>query len=596
MEVDGTDYELQLPQLASLALRPSLPSLPFEIYRIAISKLIADRDTFLAICHAPHLAELVHEVEWHEISWDADLFENIQRKISSDLPSTNSEAEDLDGLCSYLVSEAKDVFWLPNATDFGGADLDLVHRTAVAEFKQAFQSALDMLPNLHTFASRPMTSTRAINPDSEYPLDVSHFQAYKGSPEPPQTPNTNDGLFLFLFPAMERSTSTVTRLRWADEYPGLSYFRPMSASALERLESMELCFTPKPLLVSDQSALASIQEACSRAAPTVRRLKICKDHGVPEIAIVNIEQTILGPFASSAHCALRSLSLVSVKLRNSPVLVDIIKSNASSLRHLYLESVTVGGDVLQALANASTLQLSTMQLIDDQADSLICEPALLRYINGSQPEECCHPCYNNDDDTYNYCDEIVRGWAQDDDQEHRFATVNNFDDYFDWAAPRTTKPYCGCDSNTSSIKSDDSIISDDSIAQRSLAGPKWVWGRFFPPHIYCYQVADSHPDSHPTEVWRFISRHGEVAYGPEPLACFEEWDTDAGDVEEPTPYCRALFKFHLNGQEVERRTTTSELGAYLGEASYCWNLIKTQKPPQGAFLYVSKDDPLEYQY
>ncbi|KAK4035349.1 hypothetical protein C8A01DRAFT_38194 [Parachaetomium inaequale] len=214
-------------------------------YRIAISKLNVDRDIFLSICHSPHLAAHVHEVEWLEISWDVDLFDGI----SAPAWFVNAPDHDAEAVGRYFQGQAEAAFWLRNVparppaeANSDTADIESGRQKAVAEFKTDFEATVDLLPNLHTFASRPMTSTRIINDiDSEYPMTADYFQRFQDTPRAPEiVPQTNDGLFLFLLPAMDRPTSTIIRLRWADEFPGFSYLRrvptrvTICASALVR--------------------------------------------------------------------------------------------------------------------------------------------------------------------------------------------------------------------------------------------------------------------------------------------------------------------------------------------------------------------------
>ena len=128
------------------------------------------------------------------------------------------------------------------------SDTEGLRQQTVDGFTDKFQAAIDELPKLTTFISRPMPRTHKII-TSGYPVSAEFLQA---SPRPlarlqPETGliEANDGLFLFLLPGMNRPTSTVTRLKWVDELPGWSYMRPMPLSfALRRLRSLDLSPTP----------------------------------------------------------------------------------------------------------------------------------------------------------------------------------------------------------------------------------------------------------------------------------------------------------------------------------------------------------------
>ncbi|KXJ97655.1 hypothetical protein Micbo1qcDRAFT_156613, partial [Microdochium bolleyi] len=50
------------------------------------------------------------------------------------------------------------------------------------------------------------------------------------------------------------------------------------------------------------------------------------------------------------------------------------------------------------------------------------------------------------------------------------------------------------------------------------------------------------PEDAKTETtnWKFRHRYHEVAYGNDPLMFFDDWDSEAGDVSEPTPFGKAF--------------------------------------------------------
>jgi hypothetical protein len=558
-------------------------------YRIAISKLNTDRDAFLSICHSPHLAEHVHEVVWLELSWDVELFDRIPTELRF-----STIDDDTKDLCRYFHNEAKAAFWLPStpvrprAADFDSSTIDLERRQAVSGFKESFFEAIDLLPNLHTFISRPMDSTRAINPDSAYPMTAGLFQCPQDLPPLPQAPQTNDGLFLFLFPAMERRNSTVTRLRWADEFPGFSYLRPIPAAAFEGLEILSLCLTPHRSADGDQIATSDLEAACSRAAPTLRHLRLCLEHGALDSYPGVLERVFLGnALATSPQCALESLRLVSVRV-GMTALVNIIKHNASSLRCLHFEAMPVKAKIIQQLADLPELRLKTFRVAEEDGGTIVCERALLRYINGETNQQCPNPEDCEVGWHYENCDEGVRRVVEN-MGNYDFATTSiTFDEEQepDWTLD--------VESSIGSEDSQDSQDSQDSAELRLRRGPKWVWGRYFNREdgyegIYCHQVPDTHPNGHRTTVWKFMSRYGEVAYGDDPLEWFKEWDTNAGDIEEPTPYCEGLSEFYRDGRDVEYEM--GSLREYLGEWSDVWHLVKSTKPPEGAFRYDPREDP-----
>ncbi|KAK0704473.1 hypothetical protein B0H67DRAFT_557275 [Lasiosphaeris hirsuta] len=420
-------------------------------YRIGISRLRADCHAFLSIASSPHLAQNVREVEWLEISWDAHLTNRISFWNSRGSPNIDvGRDQDFVGLCHQLHAATEAEFSLPTTPPRAGLvcrdAAESERQRATAEFQHVFQAAVDNLHNLHTFISRPMSSRRIIT-RSGYPIDASLLQTYQEQPVLPEPPQINDGLFLFLLPAMNRPGSIVKRLRWADEFPGFSYLRPFPASSLECLESLDLCLTPSAAI--SEESVGGLAAALVRAAPSIRHLKLCTDHGLPEVSYTNLELMLLGPGLATANgCALRSLSTVSTGVSNPYE------------QHIY-------------------------QLLDNERD-------------------------------YQF-----------------LATSENL--------------------NADEYDIDVDTDSEDSVCIRRRTGPRRAWGRFFHHdaiggEIFCSQVPpDASTAGHPTEIWKFTHRNGEVAYGDDPSFWFEDWDSDAGDLEEPTPFGKAIETFDRKG-------------------------------------------------
>lgn len=540
-------------------------------YRIGISKLHSDRQSFLAICHDPDLAKHVHEVEWLELPWDLGYFDRLSAVFSWD---EKEDDDDLVILCSYFQDQAEEAFWLPSipANDnptYGDARRQ--REESIENFREIFMEAVDRLPNLHTFASRPMGSERTINPGADYPMAASLFQAFQDMACSHTNYESNDGLFLFIFPTMARATSAVHRLRWADEFPGYSYFRPIPPAAFEGLESLELCWTPINLRSTAVENL-SLPAACSAAAPTLRHLSLCLDHGRLEDSPGFVEQKILGAdLAASAMVALQSLKLVSMNL-DPDVFLNIIAANVTSLRHVHLENVDARTDIIGRIAKLPGLRLATLRVLNDyptETPRAICAHALVRHINGA-------PC----DLLHTDCGEVIRAAVGlDSEQAPLFTTAEDCEGAFDAV------------SLVGSAPSEASFGSQHKSIMRQWCGdsPKWAWGRFYNEkkygRVYVFQVPSTDPKGSPTVLWKFTSRDGEVGYGDDPFEWFHEWDLGAGDSVEPTPYCRDLWTFAMLHK---RGPIISDL---LGPAHPLVDQVMNQAPPEGAFLYDADLDP-----
>jgi hypothetical protein len=597
-------------------------------YTVAVSKLHRDRDSFLTICRTPRLARHVCEVEWLELSWDAGFAE----RVKFPLDSKYSLAEDEDGdditpanetLFHDIELAAKAAFWLPNHVP-GDDATEVACQTAAAAFLPEFQAAVDSLPRLHTFVSRSMPPLRiiiAIGDDNEgYPLSAGTLQAYHatGSPPPPQT---NDGFFLFFAPTMARPTSAVTRLRWVDEQPGFSYTRAVPAAALARLTSIDLRFVTCFALKAD--AFPALEAACAVAAPTVQHLGLSVvDHpggrgtlheddllledygdGYSDTSWGGDEDEAEDEYRASAPsstdalgcmvlgrglgtapgCALRSLRLVGVRLVVE--LVDVIRANAGTLRHLHLESVGVTLGLVQYLTKVGGIALETICVVEDYPEYRVNEDKLLGLLNHELPP--------NAPPTPPLTYDQIRKWPQ---KLFKVITTATFidreirdpddddDDGHVRACNRSHLPQHVIEEGDACLDLDlDSDIGVD-------AAPRWRWAWCVPPgqgkadpEVYCYPVPADEPSvagdgDHTTEIWRFTDRDGTIGYGRNPLTWFDEWDTAAGDVEEPTPFSHALLSF------IERGPNAAE-GGNLGRDCL-------QEPPEGAVAYHRDSDPL----
>jgi hypothetical protein len=613
-DVELTANEFSALRLTCRALnRAATPRL---YRRIHVSKLIADRDSFLAICASPHLAVHVREVAWLEIGWNMYQFDMQLSQVLA------YHWHALDGTDEFLSADFRDQasasFWLmdlPTPAEVARRHLrmpdsiSITRERTIAEFRNVFLAAIDSLPGLQTFTSEPMPSARVINPGGAFEMTASIFQTFQDQPEiGGDVPQTNDGLFLFLAEAMRRPTSTVTRLRWADEFLGMSHVRGLNPLAFERLESIELCLTPgRHVRPSDFLHLAA---AIARAAPTLRHLKLCLEHASPHTSSGALEQALLlSPFGGGgAQCSLLSLSLVALHLSTDELLA-VIMPHAGTLRHLHLESMAVEPRLIGLLRNAGPpkLNLKTMRVVNDREDDddfhLLCERAVLRYIHPGQDKQlaCQHPPsipYGN------RCDGSVRilaenesfwsgplandshsndGWSDSQSQ------AGDADEAM-WHATFATEPNWGdCESDFGPA---DDIISDvseefvKSIDYRQQPGwPRWTC-EHFPAEdgqsLYMYQVPEGFPNSYPTEIWRFTSRTGDVVYGHNPLLWFAEWDPEAGDVAEATPYGGKL--------RPPQSKNINDPGAASGFPELI-EVLDPPGPPKGAIPYIFDEDP-----
>ncbi|KAK0668392.1 hypothetical protein QBC41DRAFT_347236 [Cercophora samala] len=493
--------DVEAVRLSCHALAPAAASRLF--FRIYISKLITDRDNFLAICNSPHLAQHVKEVEWLEICHALGDFLHRVPLARVRINGTITEHE-LGSLYKYMEAASEPLFWLfntptgPRRVGYDADEITTMRRNTVAAFRPVFEAAIDKLPNLRTFVSRPMTSERVLS-NLDYPIAAWQFQSFQDMVL--TMPETNDGLFLFILPAMGRSTSTVARLRWHDEWPGFSFLRPFPSSAFRGLESLDIFVAELGLIRSrgDDHALVGLETALMNAAPTLRHFKLnMDDFPDPDQRSSSpyIGSTIVR-WLSNRRFALRSVSLCSV-IVGPDVLLPLIRANATSLRHLTLDNTPgFSQRELLALARIHGLGLESIQIIPEK-QVVVTENALLRFLSGKAP-------------------------VSDDDREVH-DLMNEAEPVFISTPPRNeaaTKDECA--SETTSEEDHDVEYGPENRGR-----------------VFAFQVAEDSPHGHKTVGWKFTSRDGPVGYGTDPLRWFEDWDPEAGDREEPLPDCKAL--------------------------------------------------------
>ncbi|KAL7813009.1 hypothetical protein V8C26DRAFT_436622 [Trichoderma gracile] len=144
---------------------------------IHISKLHSDRETFFNIAAQPHLAVAVRSVTWLELAEDNPDLPYVSYppvewlRLPQDTVPSGGDADDLDFLYRCLPRMARTLFWLP-FEDFQSYRQGTEQRMqAIRSFMPEFFAALDQMPNLREFASRPMHPARELVHPSEDELE-----------------------------------------------------------------------------------------------------------------------------------------------------------------------------------------------------------------------------------------------------------------------------------------------------------------------------------------------------------------------------------------------------------------------------------------
>lgn len=578
---------------------------PLLFHRIIISQLHHDRHTFLQICNTPHLSQHVREIEWQELSWCPRYFGHAYESVTTGPGLQYIPTDDSAEISENLDAWAAELFWLPQLSyetrteplSDGENDAEDPRQEIIEHFRHDFHSALENLSHLHTVVSRPMSPNRVLNQDV-YPISVKLFQTqYPVYPAKDTTkpPRSNDGHFLFILPAMECSALPATRLLWQDEgFLGPSYCRTVPLAALKNLTALSLT-----LVDVGREEYPELVTALNTAT-NIRDLSLEIDSGWSVDLPAGKKYSSLYLTMMRFHLAenrtswsqLRSLSLISVPGARR-ILFQVVENNADTLRHLYFSSCFLRLSDIQKLTTTQNLKLKSIRIDEgiESRDKVVIEDDLLCFMNkestGIQSESVLF-------DTERYLKRhistvpmtLVRDCDSDVDKNDLLAVLKNQNHGSD-----------SRDDDKQSICSNNS--SEDSFDCRHRTAPLWVWGRYFHeyhPEIFCYQVPEPEPDDDPqsrpesqsgpgvrTKFWKFTSRDNRVAYGDDPYHWFDEWDPEAGDVEEPTPYCEELYEFAESTRNAE--DDLGGLKSYIGPGSKGWELLSSLQPPQGAFRY-----------
>jgi hypothetical protein len=306
--------------------------------------------------------------------------------------------------------------------------------------------------------------------------------------------------------------------------------------------------------------------------------------------------------------------LVALRLSTDELLA-VIRPHAATLRHLHLESMAVEPRLMGLLRKAGPpkLNLKTMRVVNDREGDdnfhFLCERTLLRYIRPGQDEQlaCPHPPtipYGN------RCDEPVHILAENEsfwfgplpsDSHFNNAWSGSQsqagdDDEAMWHATFATEPNWGdCESDFGPADDSMSDVSEEfvkSIDYRQQPGwPRWAWDGFpcdNKPAMYVYQVPEGLPSGYPTKIWRFTSRTGDVVYGHDPLLWFDEWDPEAGDVAEATPYGQILDE--CGKLRHPQSKNINDPGAASGFPELV-EVLDPPSPPKSAIPYIFDKDP-----
>ena len=525
----------------------------YVFFRAHISLLKTDHDAFFKISRRRHLAEVVEQVVWYDIpsipddasEWDivgpevaiddGSSGEGLSEENSNDEEAC-SESEDagidFTDLVTQLAEQYRKALWLDNAVPSNagkgskkrGTDV----KTTLEVFFDNFVTALARMPRLKDITVRPMASERTIAVEkNKYPLHMGILHKFS-------TSGDDAGVVLLLEAMKASSCLNVTTFRYADQ-PSLSNINVLDESygvVFRKFETIDLCIS-KVQSVEAFDGLAR----CLDEAKELRHLKLCFENLSNPDQYRNL-RAVKGEvfdllFDSVQWQHLDRIELVDLHYSRK-AMRDFIAKHTASLRHISLQLVERNplewADFLTDFIKQPDLRLDSILISHHERGDVIDPDWLLKKTR-------------------------AKSW--DSDTGAPFLSREEF--FWDGDAwpgvvvhdiKTRPKAYEGLSVPPECEEHD----SDGEDIPKNTTPPSIYWilddlsedgGR-----IVFYSVTSaSDDDAYTTEVWRFCRADGSYAFSdpkdgvPDPLNYFEDWDPEAGDVAEPTPFGKAFDEF-----------------------------------------------------
>ncbi|KAF4997014.1 hypothetical protein FGRMN_4154 [Fusarium graminum] len=345
---------------------------PVLFYSIRISSLHRDRSNFFNI--AKNFPHLVRVIVWEELNGYLSQLDD---------PPLNQLDADLAFFRDY-ISETRALF--------ADTSLDIQCGCRVG-FVNNFRDAVYRMPNLHTFASQPMSPRRELTlPGLGYTVTVEMINHLIKNEK--RTALNNLGFLGYIIPtlialAKLRSESqimhplpTITRLYYADEgftpFTGLTQLEESDAIAFSTLCHLDLCMASVRCKGADLKGF----KACLGQARNLTSLKLCQETCLEKLHCSAWDDTV--PSFSHHNLlslvprfqSLTELHLVDIDLNRvdqTPAIVKLIGRHAQTLKRVYLISMHIEKSLIFQLAKNRELRLerfvvTSREDIDDSED------------------------------------------------------------------------------------------------------------------------------------------------------------------------------------------------------------------------------------
>ena len=489
-----------------------------SLYRnIRFSLLQRDYNNFVEICSRQDVLNQIEEVTWYECGgwsenekWSTDRtgpleleelagevsnFENGVRNLLKihyeSIPITyNLDPEATRNLMKGIRRTYEEAFWYRKKLD----DLSTPREFLKPLLRRLRQGFLKM-PRLRTLTSVPMANDWIIG-TSGYPLSADIFGHQSSSP--------GFGMGAHIMLAMDLN---VKRLQWIGLGIGSSLrkMKPTMTPTFERLKDIEITITNAcGVNPGDCNGLLE----CLQAASNLRRLRFGVELPKPEDRFLIFERVLRIPYWP--HLA--ALALTELSCAPQTLATCLLRHN-NTLRHLEIAHFSFYhyplaefmGIVIARMSTAEQWYLQSFNVVCDGIDHFIDEQWLIETIK-NPPDEELYDLLVTDE-----LEEMVAE-ASDMRQWSEYGLVHGH----------------GMDDD-----------NDDDDSSSRCGGRKTWWSLTSWRGKILFQALDEPAmGTHQTEVWKLIHRDGTVIYSDEGYGeeYFSDWDSEAGDEVEATPY------------------------------------------------------------
>ncbi|KAL1849669.1 hypothetical protein Daus18300_013170 [Diaporthe australafricana] len=481
---------------------------PVVFDHICLSKTKKDRRHFFSVATTPHLAMHVKQLTWFEMAEDETVFgETAVEVLREIIPGINYNdpillhlaqaggqlEHDIKKTLPVLADMASSLFWLPSTPQWNNlerARINVRRDRIIHSWTKLFHRALDSMPKLTTFASRPMPAYHVLSEqDSAYEFVAYTFQ--KETLSNIKGYQRNDGLFSFLLPAMKRPQCAVRHLYWADEVAGklsssANRIRPEHRTAFRNLTSIDLCLslrpTPPPGLIQYGHPFSAELTwfrlgKCLDLAHYLTEITICFEKAIsdalrPKALLEALDSLLFRPnghWPNLTSLTLRDGLSEPSDLLEGPLSV-FLKRHSQTLRHLTFQRWYVSQIFLRFCGNKRLPQMERIQIDNgdiDEDGASAAEPALLALLRGETDKMPL-------EDGATSCNVTIPAVEEPIEEKHhvscwanpKFATVTKEMDFCAGVLQRTTMP--SDDEDDEDFEDADWTDTSDSVTDYEL--------------------------------------------------------------------------------------------------------------------------------